>query len=149
MAYLVSSQRKKQQVFLPGDDVYYVEFCEFNRPGRDDVGRDAKLGGSDFIDTMLRHGISDYLLPGEQGQLRYTGTDDDFTQVYNHLDEDFEDWLIMGVARINKLRRADGTLMAPEEEGLDLGNLPGSPAEPSAEPPAATPAPPTQEPPPS
>jgi hypothetical protein len=147
MAYRVKKQRVREKVFLPDSEEYFVEFCEFNRRGRDEYDRDRRFGGADFVDTMLRYGVSDYLLPGDTSAHRYTGTEEDLT-VYADLEEDLEDWMCNGVARVNKLRKSDGTLIAPGEEG-GLGNLPSSPAEPSAAPAPVicddeTPAPPPQ-----
>lgn len=134
MSYQVKKQRVKSKVFLPTDDggqsaEHYVEFCEFNRRGRDEYDRDRRFGGADFIDTMLQYGVSDFYLPGDTGSHKHTGTSDD-QAVYSDLSEDLETWMCEGVARINKLRRPDGTLVAPDEED-GLGNLPGSPVEPS------------------
>lgn len=152
MAYQVKKKRAKEKVFLPlsaeggVSDEYFVEFCEFNRRGRDEYDRDRRFGGADFVDTLLRYGVSDFLLPGDTSAHKYTGTEEDLA-VYADLEEDLEDWMSRGVARINKLRKADGTLIAPDEEG-GLGNSPGSPVELSDASAPATCAPETPAPPP-
>jgi hypothetical protein len=137
--YTVRSKVQKETVLLPGSDTYFVEFREFSRVGRDDYARDRLVGGHELIDTMLRYGISDFLLPGEHGDVRYTGTDVDWV-AYNNLGEDLEDFMVSGVARINRLRKADGTLACPTEDGdeVDPGNCGGSQGEPCEAVPPAT-----------
>jgi hypothetical protein len=136
------SERKFDKQFVPGGEQWYVEFCEFDRPGRDEYNRDRLVGGRELVDTLLRCGISDFLLPGKDGsQVKHTGSPWDFEAVWNGIGEEFEGWLMEHIARLNRLRRPDGTLVIPEA-GDDLGNLPSSaslPSTPSAEPAPAAP----------
>lgn len=135
MAYQVKKKRAKDKCFLPESEEYFVEFCEFDRRGRDEYEHDRLFGGADFIDTLLEHGVSDFYLPGDTGSHKYTGTAAD-KDVYADLDEELAEWMCQGVARLNKLRKKDGSLIAPGEIALEdggLGNSPGSPVEPSAD----------------
>lgn len=146
--YQVKKKRTKSKEFLPGSEEFYVEFIEFDRLGRDEYNRDRLVGGATLVDTMLHQGIFDFLLPGDTGSHKHTGDADVDQTVYRDLTEDLEDWCIQGVARVNGLKRPDGSLLAPPQEG-GPGNSPGSPEERSEEPAPAASDDATQPPPPS
>jgi len=132
----VTTKRTKDKQHLPESETYFVEFCQFNRVGREEFNQAVATGGRALGDAMLRHGISDFLLPGDEADLlQYTGTDQDWI-AYNGLDEELENWCLLGVARLNKVRLA-GTApeaaepaAAAEDDGL--GNSASSPSDCSA-----------------
>ena len=146
----VQTKRKKIVFPLPGSDVCFIEVCEFNRRGRNEWNRALADGGAKLGDVMFNYGLSDFVLPGDEGDQRRTGTLED-SAVFDNLDEELEDFITNRIALVNKLLPAEQIIklegdsglgeriMALQaEEGGDLGNLPGSPGEPSEASPSAT-----------
>lgn len=123
----IRRRRRSEKVFLPDSSVYFVEVQEFNRRGRD-AYNGALLGGpsAERVDALLEHGIRDFVLPSDEGDVHFTGQIERDMAVYDDLDEELEDWLVMRILEINGavIRAAE---VEDGEEGL--GNLPSSPGE--------------------
>jgi hypothetical protein len=139
----VQTKRTKVRFDLPGSDIHFIEVCQFNRRGRNEWNAALVAGGAKLGDVMFTYGLSDFLLPGDEGDTRRTGTVMD-QEVFDCLDEELEDFITNRIALVNQLLpaeqlfalEADSGLadrikaLAAEEEG-DPGNSGGSPGEPS------------------
>jgi hypothetical protein len=147
---IVKSKRKKIIFPLGDSDKYFIEVCEFNRRGRNEWNLALATGGAALGDVLFTHGLSDFLLPGEEGDVRRTGTEADQV-VFDNLDEDLEDFIVNRVALVNRLVPAERILKLEGDAGLkerlkefaaeesgDLGNSPPSPDGPSEASPPAT-----------
>jgi hypothetical protein len=147
----VVKKRRREQRHLPEgtegavSETYFVEVQQFDRMGRDEWN-EAMLEGRlrRRVETVLEHGICDFLLPGDEGDLRFGGTLHNW-ETYNDLDEELEDWIVLQVLDINGIRIGEGEKALPDrivgptgigptgigatggEGGGELGNLPGSP----------------------
>ena len=125
----IRRRRSSKKVFLPGSSVYFGEVQEFNRRGRDAYNA-ALLGGHspDRVDAVLEHGIRDFLLPSDEGDVRFAGQIEQDMAAYDDLDEELEDWLVMRILEINgAVIRAEEAEYGYGEEAL--GNYPSSPGE--------------------
>ena len=133
----VRTKRRKVRVALPGSETHYIEVCEFNRRGRNRWNDALESGARDRqADAMFQNGVSDFLLPGDEGDQKFTGTVADYV-VFDNLDEDLEDFIINRVAMVNNLVSAEKLLELERDSGLierlageggdELGNLESSP----------------------